>query len=428
MCRDETGAASLEMQKEGDAHVMADRLIPSRAARPAGHLRLRDENWAPQNGYQEVLSQNVLGKEAMDVKVLCYKHKPQRRESVQNELRVLYSCNRDSAVGPKPTRMVPQQALRVLDAPGIVDDFYCHPIDWSSRNIVAVALAREVYLFDAASGANGRLLTLPQGEVTALRWTEKGSHLSVGTSVGEVQIWDAHAGRQMRSLKGHGGRLGALAWHQHMLSSGSADKAVHNHDVRERHHLVAQLAGHDDLVCGLDYSSEGVLASGGNDNAVCIWESRNTSGPVHTLTSHRAAVKALRWCPWQRHVLATGGGSADRQVCLWSASSGRLLSSADAASQVTSLLWAQQERELLTGHGFARNQLSLWKYPSLVKVADLEGHSGRLLGMAQSPDGSLVCSAAADETLRFWRVFDPVSSTRKHDDRTVPKSILRTIR
>lgn len=26
--------------------------------------------------------------------------------------------------------------------------------------------------------------------------------------------------------------------------------------------------------------------------------------------------------------------------------------------------------------------------------------------MALSPDGKMVCSAASDETLRFWRVFD----------------------
>merc|ERR1719197_67106 len=105
--------------------------------------------------------------------------------------------------------------------------------------------------------------------------------------------------------------------------------------------------------------------------------------PLHTLTEHRAAVKALKWCPWQRHLLASGGGSACRQVCLWNASSGRLLMSTDAESQVTGILWGQQERELLTAHGYSRNQLSLWRYPALVKSADLEGHSGRLLDLGR---------------------------------------------
>jgi len=271
-------------------------------------------------------------------------------------------------------------------------------------------------LFDAASGRTEKLCALPDGSaVTSLRWTGEGLHLGVGTTQGEVQIWDGGSQRQLRSLRGHAGRIGALAWHEHTLSSGSADAEIHHHDVRVREHLVNRLTGaHADLVCGLDYSSGGALASGGNDNAVCIWESAVANAPLHTLTEHRAAVKALKWCPWQRNVLATGGGSADRQVCLWNAFSGRLLMSADAESQVTGIAWGgPQERELITSHGYSRNHMSLWKYPSLVKSADVEGHGGRLLDLAQSPDGSLICSASADETLRFWNIFSPATAEKK---------------
>jgi WD40 repeat protein len=39
------------------------------------------------------------------------------------------------------------------------------------------------------------------------------------------------------------------------------------------------------------------------------------------------------------------------------------------------------------------------------KIADLRGHTSRVLHLALSPDGTTVASAAADETLRFWKVF-----------------------
>lgn len=423
----------VENKVAGDV-CMSDRLVPSRGTCGSmSQLKLeRDENWAPQNEYQAVLSHNVLGKESLaNVKVLSYQHKPQRQEATQNELHVLYSSNRDAAAKSKPNigRVLPQSAMKVLDAPGIVDDFYSHPLDWSAQNSVAVALSEAVFIFNAVTGQTEKLLTLPSGNITSLRWTGEGVHLSIGTSSGEVQIWDSCAQRQLRSLRGHGGRIGALAWNQHMLSSGSADTEIHLHDVRAREHLTGRLCGaHSDLVCGLDYSSDGVLASGGNDNTVCIWDMCAAQAPLHSLTEHRAAVKALRWCPWQRNVLATGGGSADRQVCLWNGSSGRLLMAADAQSQVTDVLWGAQEKELLTAHGYSRNQLSLWKYPSMVKAADIEGHSGRLLGLAQSPDGSLVCSASADETLRFWRVWSPMGSEKRAVDRSGPNTILKTIR
>lgn len=64
-------------------------------------------------------------------------------------------------------------------------------------------------------------------------------------------------------------------------------------------------------------------------------------------------------------------------------------------------------------HACSQNQLCLWKYPSMAKVAELTGHTSRVLHLAQSPDGTTVVSAAADETLRFWRVFQSAEAPAK---------------
>ena len=50
--------------------------------------------------------------------------------------------------------------------------------------------------------------------------------------------------------------------------------------------------------------------------------------------------------------------------------------------------------------------MTVWKYPSLAKVGELTGHTARVLHLALSPDGQTVASAAADETLRFWKLFE----------------------
>lgn len=127
--------------------------------------------------------------------------------------------------------------------------------------------------------------------------------------------------------------------------------------------------------------------------------------PRFKLAEHQAAVKALAWCPFERNVLATGGGTADRCIKFWNGANGALLNSVDTGSQVCALLWSKHEKELLSSHGFSENQLCLWKYPSMVKVKELTGHSSRVLHLAQSPDGATVVSAAPDETIRFWNVF-----------------------
>ena len=48
-----------------------------------------------------------------------------------------------------------------------------------------------------------------------------------------------------------------------------------------------------------------------------------------------------------------------------------------------------------------------------MRVAELTGHTSRVLHMAQSPDGTTICSAAADETLRFWKVLSGGEQNKK---------------
>ena len=68
--------------------------------------------------------------------------------------------------------------------------------------------------------------------------------------------------------------------------------------------------------------------------------------------------------------------------------------------KVSAIVWNEEYKELVTGHGFTHNQIVAWKYPSMTKVADLRGHTSRVLLLLKSPDGTTVASAAADETIR----------------------------
>ncbi|CAN1286229.1 Cell division cycle 20.1, cofactor of APC complex [Linum perenne] len=253
-----------------------------------------------------------------------------------------------------------QTSERTLDAPDLVDDFYLNLLDWGSSNVLAIALGCTVYLWDASNGSTSELVTVDEelGPVTSINWAPDGRHIAIGLNNSEV--------------------------------------------------------------CGLKWSASGQqLASGGNDNLVHIWD-RSTQY-LHRLEDHTSAVKALAWCPFQGNLLATGGGGGDRTIKFWNTHTGACLNSVDTGSQVCALLWNKNERELLSSHGFTQNQLTLWKYPSMVKTAELTGHTSRVLFMAQSPDGCTVASAAGDETLRFWNVFGDPEATKKSAAKANPE-------
>lgn len=163
--------------------------------------------------------------------------------------------------------------------------------------------------------------------------------------------------------------------------------------------LVAKISLHSQQICGLAWSPDGhFLSSGGNDNLcyllnvnrilghnqganmtshhgrlgeirgfvteslqhdesaanetrtvesrVGVRAAQTTPSGIRTLGPgcetqlwvHRAAVKAIAFCPWRHGLVATGGGSNDRCIHFFHTSSGSVLATIAVAAQVTSLI------------------------------------------------------------------------------------------
>lgn len=211
--------------------------------------------------------------------------------------------------GKKSTRHIPSAPERILDAPEVVDDYYLQLLDWSvpfgskesglDKGLLAVALNREVYIWNASTGDITNLLELSENDyITSLSWIgqEAGvATLGVGTGLNEIQLWDVGVGKKLRTLRGHESRVSSLSWNSSILSSGCRTGEIHHHDVTQRNHLVGTMNHHTQEICGLKWSPDGKwLASGSNDNTVNIWLNMTGSfnvNPIFTFDQHKAAVK-----------------------------------------------------------------------------------------------------------------------------------------
>ena len=178
---------------------------------------------------------------------------------------------------------------------------------------------------------------------------------------------------------------------------------------------------------------------------------------------------AAVWCPCyvSTGLLASGGGTADRCIRFWNTTTGTALDFVDTGSQVCNLMWSKTINEIVSTHGYSLNQIIVWKYPSMTKVATLTGHTyryvpiqrstaefscavvstgklshapriwshdvsvllfcvagvgiagfGSVLYLAMSPDGQSIVTGAGDETLRFWNVFPSPKSLDSGDGHT----------
>uniref|UniRef100_A0A8C5FTD6 CDC20/Fizzy WD40 domain-containing protein n=1 Tax=Gadus morhua TaxID=8049 RepID=A0A8C5FTD6_GADMO len=383
---------------------------------------------------QKAWSVSLNGYAVEEAKILHLGGKPLNApEGYQNNLKVLYSQVTPSSV--KKTRYISSVPDRILDAPELRNDFCklmrtpciqygslfvpqptdLNLLDWSSRNLLAVALHDNVYLWDATRGEITLLMKMEREEdyITSVSWTKEGNYLAIGTSDFKVQLWDVENQKRLRSMTSHTARVGSLSWNDHILSSASRSGHIHHHDVRVANHHIYTLEGHTQEVCGLEWSPDGrYLASGGNDNMVYVWPGLGEGSIVH------------------RHLSVLPEGKLDRHIRVWNVNSGSCISALDTQSQISSLVFAPNYKELVSGHGYAHNNVVIWKYPSLTKVAELAGHEDRVLNLALSPDGSTVATVAGDETVRLWKSFelDPIKKKATRMLKSTSSVIHQTIR
>jgi cell division cycle protein 20 (cofactor of APC complex) len=200
-----------------------------------------------------------------------------------------------TTTAPLAKRRILSSAEKVLDAPSMADDYYLNLLDWSKENIVAVGLANSVFLWSADDGSVQRLNYKIDDMVTSLAWSADSCYLSVGTHTGQTQVWDIESNTLLRTMNGQNCRIGVLAWDRHIVTSGAQDGSIYLHDVRVANHKVSELNGHTGDVCGLKWRWEGgLLASGGNDSTVNIWDPRNPSSANFTKKAHKGAIKVRR--------------------------------------------------------------------------------------------------------------------------------------
>ena len=359
------------------------------------------------------------------------------------------------SVNPTFKRKINLTPERILDAPNLVDDYYLNLLEWGASNILAVALGPEIYLYNGDTSETSLLMSILQDEnenmnnsilnnniITSLSWMNNGIGIGVGLPTGVLEIWDVNKKVKIREIEAHSDRISSLAWNGYVVSTGSKDKLIKNFDVRIQDSEISKIRQHKQEVCALRYSLEGdLLASGGNDNTSYIWDIRKLNNKLLNISNlnevnaclkpllvnnfHTAAVKAMSWCPWQRHVLATGGGSKDRTIKIFNCDNNKIIKNVDTGSQVCSIVWNKKEREIISSHGFNKNQITIWNYQKMKKICELKGHMSRVLYLTISPDENYVCSGSGDETLRFWKINDEIQEAQNEEDPLLSNVVIR---
>ena len=160
--------------------------------------------------------------------------------------------------------------------------------------------------------------------------------IAIGGWDGKIQIWDIRTGKKVFTLGGH------------------ADLPTQPFPSR----LPSPPLQYQKQILALAFSPDGaMLASGGKDNTVRLWNNASDSEPI-VLQKHTGWTNVLAFSP-DRKILASG--STDKTVQLWDTTTG-------------------------------------------APIATLTGHLNGINALGFSPDGTTLASGSTDGTIRFWNI------------------------
>ncbi|CAI4222399.1 unnamed protein product [Auanema sp. JU1783] len=282
-------------------------------------------------------------------------------------------------------------------------------MDWSldRRHIVSSSQDGKVIVWDGFTTNKEHALTMPTTWVMACAYSPTSTMIACGGLDNKCSVvplsFDDDILQKKRSVATHTSYMSCCMFlrSDNLLLTGSGDSTCAIWDV-ESGQMIQNFHGHTGDVFAIDVpkcDTGNTFISAGADKHSLVWDIR-TGQCVQSFEGHEADINTVRFHP-NGDAFATGSDDAscrlfdlraDRQVCVYEKES--------ILFPVNGVDFSLSGRILFAGYGDYR--VGVWDTLKCARNAVLYGHENRISCLRTSPDGTAVCSASWDATIRIW--------------------------
>jgi len=291
------------------------------------------------------------------------------------------------------------------------------------RRVVSAGTDKTVRIWDSPSGQCRHKLLGHSDQVQCVALSPDGRRIASGSavtvpllpasftgliaaafvppaSVGEIRLWDADIGTEIRCLRGGKGIVLGLAFSPdgQWLASAGADGVIRIWDA-DTGQVNRALGGHSKEATGLAFSPDGrLLAAGGADGTVRIWDVK-TGAELHTLAGHRDGTEGVAFSPDGRRLASAGW---DSTVRVWDVATGREVFDRPLVHPCPPMaVTFTPDGQRLATAGWD-STVKIWDAASGQEILTLRGHTRPVSGLAFSAEGRRLFTSGEDGTIRIW--------------------------
>jgi histone-binding protein RBBP4 len=312
------------------------------------------------------------------------------------------------------------------------------------------------------SQGHGRLSIVQKivhdGEVNRARYSPTNPQLLATKTVsGDVHVFDYtklqsfpkpedREARPAAVLTGHTAEGYGLGWSPFVngrVASGGNDNLICMWDLAsggaagKKVAPTLQFAAHTDVVEDVAWHRhhEAIFGSVGDDRMLLIWDTRSPANPAHRCKAHNLEINSLSFNTFSEYVLLTA--SNDKTVALWDLRNinTRLHSFETHTDDVISVEWDPFHETVFAAASVDR-RVTVWDVSRIGMEQTTEdaedgppellfihgGHTSKISDISWNPnDPWLLASVADDNILQIWQMAENIYHDDDNDDSNGPK-------
>lgn len=304
-----------------------------------------------------------------------------------------------------------QDGETLMECHGHKDSVTCTAFSHDSKLVATGDMSGLITVWDVAT--QKEVWNFETTDLEWLEWHPEANVLLAGTADGNVWMWKIPSG-DCKTFQSHGCRstCGVFMKDGKRASVGYEDGTLKVWDLRQGMHTfhLSDGTSHQGSVTCIDAHRDNVLVATGSEDSTVKVVNANSGKVLSTLAAgfqsdesdSPPSIEAVGFSP-QQPMLATA--SLSGVLGIWDLSSYRLRQQCKHPGGVVRLKWDHSTPLVYTGclDGVVR----LWDSRSGSCEREWHGHSGEILDLAVSRDGSFLVTGSGDSTARVFTVQTP---------------------